>query len=301
MSQRNAVFNVRLRLVCFLYVQALLFMCSGCATSAVWSNRHAWKYEPIAVANGKELSGESPALLKSRSMPEIRLLYCGVKRISDSAQEPPQPTGCIVLKNTDDSLRLLGGLESFLRSQSGKNIASIKAVICHNHPLHERGSSKYSFRLGLAFSDATFQRSTLQKIDSIWAPLLGGGPAQGQIKNYSSQNVNSVILTPLDSFIIDDKENTMSYFLVGGPSGGGPSGNTALMFVDECAKTNFVTLLNNDNSPFTILFVDAREIKQYKNSLPARILLTAFSVPLDVVTFPVQLILMATSEYWFPR
>lgn len=303
MSMPNAVLNIRFRLIYFLCVQALLFLSSGCATWSVWQNSPAWEYESIATATGKALSGESPTVLKNGSNPEIRVSYSDANRIRNSEQIPPRPAGCIVLKNTDDSLRLLAGLDSFLHSQPSASISSIKAVISHEHRLHnELSVYKYKIRLGLTLRDAPFNRSTPQQINSSWTPLLRGRPAQGDIKHYSPENAHfDRLYAQLDSFIIDSNDNTLSYFLVGGPSGGGPSGSTNLTFVDDCGKPDYVTLLNNDNHPFAIQFVDAREIKKYKYPLPARILLTPFSVALDIVTSPVQLLLLATAEYWMPR
>jgi len=293
------------RLPYFMCLPVVLYMLSGCSTMIVWSSSPEWEYETVAIANGKELTAESPAQLKDRTLPEMRLMYADAKLIKEGANFPPAPSGCIIMKNLDDSLRLLSGLESFLRTPSSSTVCSIKAVVNKSNFMQERGFRKYGLRLGLAFKtedDGSLENKILQNRDGTWVPLLHGRPAQGTVKRHSSRDATfEKLYTPLDLFIIAGNDIGLSYFLVGGPSGGGPSGMTELTFADDCAMPGNISLLSNNNAPFTIQFVEATEINKYKYSVPARILLTPISVAADIVTFPLQLILLATAEHWMPR
>ena len=117
------------------------------------------------------------------------------------------------------------------------------------------------------------------------------GPPQGAAKNAQKYS-KSRRYTPLDSFIIpENSEKDILYFLIGGPSGGGPSGIAQLVYNKECViKDNFIPLLQDDKIPFTIQFVEGEKAMEFP--LGTRIILTPFSVAFDVITFPIQALLV---------
>ena len=119
------------------------------------------------------------------------------------------------------------------------------------------------------------------------------GPPQGVAKNAQKYS-KSRRYTPLDSFIIpENSEKDILYFLIGGPSGGGPSGIAQLVYNKECVvKDNFIPLLYDDKIPFTIQFVEGEKAKKFP--LSARIFGTPFTVAFDVITFPIQALLVVT-------
>lgn len=285
-------------------ISALLCILSGCATISLWSDDNPkYNYELVATATGTEMVAESNDKVKEYAQPEITLSYTDTKYVNSNKNHPPTQSGCLVLTQLDDSLRLLSGLESFLRTPEGSNVYSVKAVINHDNFKQLRGAQEYQFRLGLAFKtadDATLREKIIPMHDGIWAPLLKGRPVQGSIKHYSEEGSKfNTVYAQLDSFIIDGTSNDMSYFLVGGPSGGGPSGMTSLTFKDDCTTPSHISLLPKNNLPFTILFVDKTAMRRFP--LPVLIVLTPFSIAFNIVTSPVQLLMFATAEYWMPR
>ena len=90
----------------------------------------------------------------------------------------------------------------------------------------------------------------------------------------------------------------MAYFLLGGPSYGGPSGKTDLTFAKDCDVTDFEPILQKDGVPFTVEFIEAREEKSYKNSKVIRVLLTVPAIAVDIVTSPLQLLAILTVPLW---
>lgn len=276
----------------------------GCATSNIWSEASYYEYESSAVATGLEIYGENPSLLGKYGHPEVRISYTSAQKIMANTPMPSTPEGCIILKQFDDSARFLVGLESLLHATQRSNINSVKAVISHLDPKPGHGpNERYNLRLCVTLQPVNndlLDETGKPKVDSSWISFLRGSPPQG-VAQTAQYYMNNRLNTPLDSFLIpENSEKDTLYFLVGGPSGGGPSGSAQLVFDNECVvKENFLPLLRDETIPFTIQFVEGEEAMKYP--LFARIVLTPFTVSFDIITSPIQLILIATAEYWMPR
>ena len=271
---------------------SLILSLTGCATSKLWSDENYDIYESTAVATGLEIYAENPLVLSKYDSPEVRIKYTGVKNAVDNNSLPPYHDGCIVLERFADSSGFLVGLESLLNATPKSKINSVKAVISHRS--YDPAES-YHLRLGLALQPVDndlFDGIGKPKVNSSWSPILHG-PPQG-VAQKAQKYSKSRRYTPLDSFIIpDNSEKDTLYFLIGGPSGGGPSGITQLVFNKECViKDNFIPLLQNDKIPFTIQFVEGEKAKEFP--LSARIFGTPFTVAFDVITFPIQALLVVT-------
>ncbi len=278
---------------CFL---TLLFLGSGCATHNVWESRNVWKPERTGTAEGIQIFVESPQVLKISRNPELRIRYTSGNKLMEGSQMPPFPEGCIILKKMDDSLRLLVGLDSFQRVSPILQVHSIKAVVRHEYPLVKRHTWPFSLRLGLAFKPAEVPdvdtNLRMKKIDSAWAPLLKGREPDGMVRTSPHIASDSI-------FFSDHPEEHMAYFLLGGPSPGGPSGKTDLTFAEDCDVTDFEPLLHKGiGVPFTVEFIEAKEEKSYKNSKVFRALLTVPAIAVDIVTSPLQLLAILTVPLW---
>ncbi|MCI5121854.1 MAG: hypothetical protein D3908_11815 [Candidatus Electrothrix sp. AUS4] len=132
-----------------------------------------------------------------------------------------------------------------------------------------------------------------EKMESIYYQFLHGSPADGYART-AQLSLEYRYSLPLDLFVITDniEEDTL-YLFFGGPSGGGPSGSAHLEFVNECGvKEDFIPLLGDDSIPFTIQFVEGERAMEYP--LGVRIIMTPFTVAFDIVTFPVQALLVVT-------
>ena len=152
----------------------------------------------------------------------------------------------------DDSLRLLVGLDSFQRVSPILQVHSIKAVVRHEYPLVKRHPWPFSLRLGLAFKPTEVpdfdSNLRIKKIDSSWSPLLKGREPDGTVRTSPHVASDSI-------FFSDHPGEHMAYFLLGGPSYGGPSGKTDLTFAKDCDVTDFEPILQKDGVPFTVRFL----------------------------------------------
>lgn len=270
---------------------------TSCATTKIWSEANYDVYETAAVATGLEIYGESPSLLNNYDSPEVRISFTAVKKEIENTSPPPSPEGCIILKRFDDSSRFLVGLESLLHATSRSKINSVKAVISHRGPQPGYGpAERYNLRIGLVLQpdyNDLFDETGKPQINSSWSPFLHGKPPQG-VAQTAQKYSKDRLYTPLDTYIIpDNSEKDILYFLVGGPSGGGPSGSAQLAFKNECViKDDFIPLLGDEKIPFTIQFVEGQKATEFP--LGARIILTPFTVVFDVITSPIQALLILT-------
>ena len=187
------------------------------------------------------------------------------------------------------------GLDSFQRVSPILQVHSIKAVVRHEYPLVKRHPWPFSLRLGLAFKPTEVpdfdSNLRIKKIDSSWSPLLKGREPDGTVRTSPHVASDSI-------FFSDHPGEHMAYFLLGGPSHGGPSGKTDLTFAKDCDVTDFEPILQKDGVPFTVEFIEAREEKSYKNSKVIRVLLTVPAIAVDIVTSPLQLLAILTVPLW---
>ena len=265
---------------------SLMLLLTSCATTKLWSKANYDVYESAAIATGLEIYGESPPLLRKNDLPEVIISFTAAKNIIAKNSRLPSPEGCIIFKHLDDSLEFLVSLESLLHAIPRSKIMSVKAVISHRS---YRRSGEYNFRLGVALQpvDNDLFDSKVPgkpKVNSSWSPLLKR-PTQG-VAQKAEKYSKSRRYTPLDSYIIpDNSEKDILYFLIGGFA------IAQLVSNNECViNDNFIPLLQDDKIPFTIQFVEGEKAMEFP--LGPRIILTPFTVAFDVITFPIQALLV---------
>lgn len=254
---------------------------TGCATSAVWKS---WPY----VKNEKKITAESDQIYYLHDErykytgPRFYIPYRVINTEGASHKFPPYHDGYILINRMDSSYSLYKVLKVLLNEPFRSKIVALKLKIREE----ERLNSKYYYTVrGDISVDLPFNPNDYQVLEK-------------------TPHFNYSFYTKKPVFDEEPVPDGKGFFLLGGPSGGGPSGRADLKFTKgpDFVSTNdpWEPILSEDiKLKYTLEFLVDKEIKKYSKSNTERIILTPFAVLFDTVTSPIQLLLVLSVPLWF--
>jgi hypothetical protein len=277
--------NYIIMIICFFVFPIQI---TGCATSKVWETTKGIRNINMYPASSTHISTSNDI---SRYNPPKFLIDYKSSSIYDHQKTsfPPYSEGYLLIERVDDAHRLYEGLKSLLNGPMEKQITSIDVRI----------------------ESLTQLRG--EKLNRVRVDVNVILPLDQELKNIkiSDGRINCVLITK-DNYrryapdIRDKISEGVGFFLLGGPSGGGPSGNAQIKFIENASMipidNSWKPLLGKPNAyKVEISFYEDIETKIFCKSTIERIFLTPFAIILDVATSPLQLIAVLTVPLWQPK
>lgn len=275
-----------MKIIIFFLFCFALFNLTGCATHEVWKSKPTIK-NINKISATSELFYFSCKTNKCK-LPKFLIKY---KVISNNKYHdttfPAYPEGYIMIENMDSSSCLYEGLNVLLKEPFESKVISITAKIRSVIRLNKKHHNN-------------------MRVDvNVKLPL---NPQNYELLKNKNRFLYSFITKRSHSMNENITEGT-GFFLLGGPSGGGPSGRANIRFINDLDNISNISindlwlpLIKNPNTyNFGIIFFEDTEQKIYYKSKMERALLTPFAILLDVATSPFQMIAILSVPLWAPR
>ncbi len=253
---------------------------TGCATSEVWRSRPYVKNEKRIAAESDQIYCLHDGRYKYAA-PRFYIPYRVINTEGRSHKFPPYHDGYILISRMDSSDSLYKVLKVLLNEPFRSKIVALKLKVREEERLN--GKYFYTVRSDI-FVDLPFNPNDYQVLEK-------------------NNRFNYFFYTKKPVFDEEAVPDGKGFFLLGGPSGGGPYGYAEIRFTKgpDFVSTNdpWEPILSDDiKLKYTLEFRVDKEIKKYSKSKTERIILTPFAVLIDMVTSPIQLLVVLTVPLW---